>query len=87
MEAIGKRFALLCFFVVVFSLFIASKSRERDLFTREESEKCEVPQYDVRILSYNPLMIRLENFITPNERDQLLNLAWVVSVFYQLLIC
>ena len=38
---------------------------------------CEDPKYSVRILSYDPLMIYLENFITENERRHLLTLASV----------
>jgi hypothetical protein len=35
---------------------------------------CETPAYKVRILSYYPLIIHLQDFITPRERVRLLQL-------------
>lgn len=36
---------------------------------------CERPQYTTRIASYSPLIIHLENFITPKERKHLISLG------------
>lgn len=38
---------------------------------------CEQPNYTVRLLSYDPLMIHVENFISAKERRHLLNIAYV----------
>lgn len=44
-------------------------SREASLLT------CDSPNYTVRILSYNPLMVHVENFLTLHERQHLLALS------------
>lgn len=36
---------------------------------------CEQPTYTARILSHDPLMIHIENFITPFERQHLIETA------------
>lgn len=36
---------------------------------------CEDPRYTARIVSYSPLIIHLENFITPQEAEHLISLA------------
>lgn len=37
--------------------------------------ECERPSYIVRMISHDPLMMHLENFITPGERRHLLEVA------------
>ncbi|KAF2111302.1 hypothetical protein BDV96DRAFT_635016 [Lophiotrema nucula] len=41
--------------------------------TVQESFVCAHPSYTSRIVSYDPLIIHLENFITPAEREYLIN--------------
>ena len=41
----------------------------------ELSEQCEQPMYTTRLLSYDPLIIHIENFITLKERRHLLEVA------------
>lgn len=38
-------------------------------------DACESPLYEVRILSFDPLMIHLENFVTTRERRQIISYA------------
>lgn len=40
---------------------------------------CETPTYKVRILSYYPLIIHLQDFITPRERARILKLRYFRS--------
>ena len=40
---------------------------------------CEIPPYKMHLVSTSPLVIYLENFITPDERARLQKLAWVKS--------
>jgi prolyl 4-hydroxylase len=44
--------------------------------TQQTPYECETPNYNPRIVSYDPLIIHLENFITPLERGHLLDLAY-----------
>lgn len=41
------------------------------------ASRCENPAYEVRILSFDPLMIHLENFITPWERKTIIDYRYV----------
>ena len=45
--------------------------------------KCIPPAYSVRILSYDPLMMYIENFISKQERDYLLHFGYILLKLYQ----
>lgn len=62
-------FALVTILVAVFGSIMA---RRMDVYPK--------PRYAVRILSYDPLLIYLEGFISPSERKHLMRLgyAWIL---------
>jgi hypothetical protein len=41
--------------------------------TAKDPFVCQPPQYTPRVVSYDPLIIHLENFILPEEREYLIN--------------
>lgn len=45
-----------------------------------EDPVCEVSTYKVRLLSYDPLIMHLQDFITPRERTHILKLAYVPCI-------
>lgn len=42
---------------------------------RNRDAACVNPPFTPRILSYDPLIIHLENFVTPKERQHLIEIA------------
>jgi hypothetical protein len=76
MIMIEKNSFLACLIVLLGAL-IGSNWITLISFIRAESYHCQNPRYDVRIISYHPLLIHLENFIAASERTHLLTLAYV----------
>jgi hypothetical protein len=70
-----------CVIIAVCSAFVAWESPGDTQSSILEVYECEAPQYTVRIVSYDPLMAHLENFITLKEREHLLELAYANSPF------
>ena len=60
-------FVLLCCIFYQYGYVIQS-------FTSQEF-RCEQPHYTARVLSYDPLMVHLENFITSAERKRLVHVG------------
>ena len=66
--------AALGLIVVVFQNLMLQKWPFTSTFSSaEEPFICQAPQYTSRVVSYDPLIIHLENFILPNEREYLIN--------------
>jgi hypothetical protein len=69
--------------VVTFGALLAWIRSPVSLSLASDTNKCETPNYNVRVVSFDPLMMHLENFITLREREHLLKTAYVNSTFSQ----
>lgn len=48
--------------------------------SRKPEYQCKHPNYKIRMVSRTPLVIYIENFITPEERDHLLRVTYVLRL-------
>jgi hypothetical protein len=46
-------------------------------------DACPEQQYTIRIVSYQPLLVNIQNFVTPEEGEYLISLAQVTPIYLQ----
>lgn len=74
----SRRFALQSVSVLSFCILyhvVVTGVQLSTPFWSERTFRCEQPAYKVRMLSHDPLMMHVEDFITPFERQYLLDVA------------
>jgi prolyl 4-hydroxylase len=52
--------------------------------SKQEFSSCPVPAYKVRFISYDPLIMHIQDFITPEERTHVLKISYV---FFSKVLC
>ncbi|KXH53738.1 2OG-Fe(II)oxygenase [Colletotrichum salicis] len=72
-----KQFLSMSFTAAVLAAVLSAKSRSQTEPQIPLGNSCPGPRYTVRTLSYDPLIQHIENFITPEESQYLLQIAYV----------
>lgn len=65
------------------SIFEEQKANISTTRKAQKESYCETPTYKARILSYYPLIVHLQDFITPRERTRLLEMRYRVRDIHQ----
>ena len=66
-----------CLLGVAITLLLESHGFQRHNLQDSNVQDCRTPDYTVRLLSYDPLIMHVENFITPHERQYLQKVSYV----------
>lgn len=72
-----KQFLSMSFAAALLAALFSAKSRPQTELQIPLGNSCPRPRYTVRTLSYDPLIQHIENFITPEESQYLLQIACV----------
>ncbi|KAK0378839.1 2OG-Fe(II)oxygenase [Colletotrichum limetticola] len=70
-----KQFLSMSFAAALLAALFSAKSRSQEELQIPLGNSCPRPRYTVRTLSYDPLIQHIENFITPDESQYLLQIA------------
>ena len=77
LRAIIKSGFIACLLGVAITVLLESQILQRHDLQDFNDYECRTPDYTVRLLSYDPLIMHIENFITPHERQYLQKVSYV----------
>lgn len=71
----GHSASRLAWLAVAVTVSLFTSASADGLWSRKPEYQCKHPDYHIHMLSRSPLVIYIENFITPKERDHLLRIT------------
>lgn len=77
LRSIIKPGFIACLLGIAITLLLKSQELQRHDLQDFNDHDCRTPSYNVRLLSYDPLIMHIENFITPHERQYLQKVSYV----------